>query len=198
MTKKIMNLYYINRVFLTDLTGTIIYDYWDLPVENPEGIAINNDVDPPMLYIATDPSAPSGPQYVPLVLGFYKPKNGTGYVYWDQKHLPDYVTNPPPCHGCHKVFEEAYENGFERAYYWENHFPEAESSGSVNIVLVSVLVPVCSSVCILMICSIICVLLIRKRITKKKGNLVPNDDPDELLQEEEQEFTFDDEATLLE
>eukprot|EP00324_Dicrateria_rotunda_P001203 CAMPEP_0206155308 /NCGR_PEP_ID=MMETSP1474-20131121/2025_1 /ASSEMBLY_ACC=CAM_ASM_001110 /TAXON_ID=97495 /ORGANISM="Imantonia sp., Strain RCC918" /LENGTH=245 /DNA_ID=CAMNT_0053553905 /DNA_START=222 /DNA_END=956 /DNA_ORIENTATION=- len=106
------------QVFLTDLTGTIVYDYWDLPVANPEGIAINNVADPPMLYISTDPSAPSGPQYVPLVLGFEKPKNGTGYVYWDGKHLPSYVTDPPPCDGCHDAFEEAYNNGFEGARYW--------------------------------------------------------------------------------
>eukprot|EP00339_Tiarina_fusa_P015038 CAMPEP_0117005734 /NCGR_PEP_ID=MMETSP0472-20121206/6228_1 /TAXON_ID=693140 ORGANISM="Tiarina fusus, Strain LIS" /NCGR_SAMPLE_ID=MMETSP0472 /ASSEMBLY_ACC=CAM_ASM_000603 /LENGTH=228 /DNA_ID=CAMNT_0004707027 /DNA_START=346 /DNA_END=1032 /DNA_ORIENTATION=+ len=94
------------KVFLTDLSGTVVLDSWDLPVQNPEGIAINNNSNPKYLYIATDPSAPSGPQYFPLIVGFEKPKEGTGYSTFDGENFPDYVTNPPPCDGC-EVFEES-------------------------------------------------------------------------------------------
>lgn len=185
---------------MTDLTGTIVYDYWDLPVVNPEGIAINNKADPPKLYIATDPSAPSGPQYVPLILGFEKPQNGTGYVYWDHKHLPKYVTDPPPCRGCHKAFEGAYENGFEKAYYWENHFPEAESSGNNSTVLISVLVPI-SAVCLLLMCITLCAIgvVVRKKIKKQNKGPLEVASFEDL--DEEQEYLTSlpgDEDSLLE
>merc|ERR1711974_340503 len=94
------------KVYLTDLTGTEVLDSWYLPVQNPEGIAINNNSNPKFLYIATDPSAPSGPQYLPLVVGFEKPIEGTGYTNYDPNNLPDYVTNPPPCDGCDEAFGE--------------------------------------------------------------------------------------------
>jgi len=98
------------KVYLTDLTGTEVLDSWDLPVKNPEGIAVNNNSDPKYLYIATDPSAPSGPQYLPLIVGFEKPVEGTGYVNYDPDNLPDYVTNPPPCDGCEEIFGEEEED----------------------------------------------------------------------------------------
>merc|ERR1711974_286167 len=84
------------RLFLTDLYGKEVIDYWDLPMENPEGIAINNDLDPPVVYIVTDPSSPHGKQYISAFFAFTKPVAGTGLRYYD-KHAP----SPPviPCDG---------------------------------------------------------------------------------------------------
>jgi len=92
------------RLYVADLTGTIVYDYWDLPMQNPEGIAIDNTKEPPLLYIATDPSAPTGPSYVPALFMFAKPEIGTGLVYHDEANPPEYALNSPPCDGCDAVW----------------------------------------------------------------------------------------------
>ena len=31
------------RLFITNLAGTVVYDYWDLPMQNPEGVAGGRD-----------------------------------------------------------------------------------------------------------------------------------------------------------
>lgn len=74
-------------------------------MENPEGIAIDNTVDPPLLYIATDPSAPHGPSYVPALFTFIKPSIGDGLVYYDPANPP--VIAPVSCKGCDQVYQMA-------------------------------------------------------------------------------------------
>ena len=37
------------RLYLTDTTGTIVYDYWALPIENPEGMQKNEQTQIPLL-----------------------------------------------------------------------------------------------------------------------------------------------------
>lgn len=90
------------QVFLTNLNGTIIYDYWDLSIVNPEGIAINNLVYPPEMYIVSDPSSPHGKQYISSLFVFTKPLNGTGLNYYD-KHNPEPETIY--CDGCEEIYE---------------------------------------------------------------------------------------------
>merc|ERR1712137_349549 len=99
------------RLFVTNLAGTIAYDYWDLPMQNPEGVAVDNSHDPPMIYITTDPSAASGPRYVPAIFSFAKPEIGSGLVYYDPQ-------NPPPypdvdCLGCSTVYAAVEEQSEE-------------------------------------------------------------------------------------
>ena len=118
------------RVYLTDLSGTEVLDSWDLPVQNPEGIAINNNSDPKYLYIATDPSAPSGPQYLPLLVAFEKPVEGTGYANFDPDNLPDYVTNPPPCDGCDDAFELQTDDDDNNSDGGDDNDVSQSSSGS--------------------------------------------------------------------
>ena len=94
-----------HRVFLTDLTGTTVLDSWDLPMENPEGIAIDNTVDPPMMYIVTDPSSPHGKQYIAAMFSFLKPKQGTGRAYSPSAN--EFSTGY--CEGCATIWEEIKE-----------------------------------------------------------------------------------------
>jgi len=99
------------RLFMVNLGGTVVYDYWDLPMQNPEGVAVDNTQNPPMLYITTDPSAASGPRYVPAIFSFVKPEVGTGLVYYDPE-------NPPPypdvdCLGCSTVYAAVEEQSEE-------------------------------------------------------------------------------------
>ena len=75
-----------------------VLDYWDLQMENPEGIAFNYLHDPPLLYITTDPSNPSGPPYVGVLYVFVKPAIGTGLLNYDPKNPPFYPTIQ--CDGC--------------------------------------------------------------------------------------------------
>jgi len=87
------------------------------------GIAIDNTQNPPMLYIATDPSAPRGPSYVPALFTFVKPSIGEGLVYYDPKNPPPY--EPQPCDGCQEVWDLA---AFYKQVYDDNkqHAKEME------------------------------------------------------------------------
>lgn len=40
-------------VFATDLSGGLVYGSWSLPLRNGEGIAVDNQADPPRLFVAT-------------------------------------------------------------------------------------------------------------------------------------------------
>jgi len=88
------------RVFLTDLFGETVLDYWDLPMENAEGIAIDNNQDPALMYIVTDPSSPHGKQYIPALFIFTKPVLGTGLNFG--KNIPPAVE----CDGCSSLYAE--------------------------------------------------------------------------------------------
>lgn len=107
---EVLNLFWFvsdqsERVYVTDKSGTIVFDYWDLSFENGEGIAIDNNHKPPLLYIATDPSGGSGgPDYVPALFKFEKPEIGTGLVYYDPENPPEYEIIP--CDGCDEVWAE--------------------------------------------------------------------------------------------
>jgi hypothetical protein len=176
-----MTLIYINRVFLTDPTGVTVYDSRDLPTTNPEGIAINNNATKPMMYVNTDPSAPSGPQYLPLLFGFYKPINGTGYSHYGKGHLPDYVTNPPPCDGCKEVYNQAVEHSFQQAEYWISHFPEVSS---MNLALWISLPIAAGTICCVacMGIGVIAGMLIAFRVRKRKYQRTSTE-PDLILEE---------------
>lgn len=91
---------------MTDVTCSVVYDYWDLPVLHAEGVAINYNVDPPELYITTDPSSPSGAPYVPILITFHLPKIGTGLMFPDH---PNIFQAPVYCDGCDEVWEEIRE-----------------------------------------------------------------------------------------
>ena len=93
------------RLYLINIAGTIVYDYWDLPMENPEGVAVDNTHQPPLLYVSTDPSAPRGPAYVAALFTFVKPSVGSGLVYYDAKNPPPYPA--VPCDGCSTVYRAA-------------------------------------------------------------------------------------------
>ena len=93
------------QVFLTDTTGKDVLDYWDLPMENPEGIAIDNTANPPLMYIVTDPSSPHGKQYVSAVFKFIKPVQGTGNSYFNASQPP--LLDSQSCDGCEQVWEDA-------------------------------------------------------------------------------------------
>mmetsp|Transcript_15085 Transcript_15085/g.19078 ORF Transcript_15085/g.19078 Transcript_15085/m.19078 type:complete len:236 (-) Transcript_15085:43-750(-) len=93
-----------SRVFLTDVTCSIIYDYWDLPILRSEGIAINYYVDPPELYITTDPSSPNGAPYVPIMVTFLLPKIGTGLKFPNNPNVLGTVN----CTGCDEVWDEIF------------------------------------------------------------------------------------------
>jgi len=98
-------------IYVTNVETGAVYDYWDLDMENPEGVALNNDHDPPLLYISTDPSSPQGAQYVAALFIFEKPTIGTGLGYQEKC---DYDDN---CVGCDEIKEEAKENqkAFDKA-----------------------------------------------------------------------------------
>jgi len=96
------------RLYITDLTGTVMYDYWDLPLENGEGLAVDNTQDPPLLYISTDPSAPRGPRYVPALFTFIKPSIGSGLLNYDPENPPPY--EKIPCEGCDVVYDLVAKN----------------------------------------------------------------------------------------
>eukprot|EP00012_Vannella_robusta_P002789 CAMPEP_0206186580 /NCGR_PEP_ID=MMETSP0166-20121206/2487_1 /ASSEMBLY_ACC=CAM_ASM_000260 /TAXON_ID=95228 /ORGANISM="Vannella robusta, Strain DIVA3 518/3/11/1/6" /LENGTH=406 /DNA_ID=CAMNT_0053601991 /DNA_START=95 /DNA_END=1315 /DNA_ORIENTATION=+ len=162
------------RVFLTDITGKHIYDYWDLPVENPEGIVINNNVTPPTLYIVTDPSSPKGKQYIPGMFFFTKPTQGTGLRYYNGN-------DPSPakvqCDGCEEVWKAA-----DKVVNKEHkHGPSV-----TTIVLASVLPPVSL---MLFFCSVI--VLVKALIILKRKQKSRAEDFDVLIHEPEHQYSDD-------
>merc|ERR1712130_72399 len=74
----------------------------DLPMEDAEGIAVDNLVDPPMIYLFTDPSSPHGKQYIAAMFSFKKPKEGSGLMY--DASSQEY-SSPVYCDGCNTVWE---------------------------------------------------------------------------------------------
>jgi len=157
------------RVFLTDISGRNIFDYWDLPVENPEGIVINNDVTPPTMYIVTDPSSPGGKQYVPAMFAFTKPVEGTGLSYYN-KHDP----SPPKveCNGCDDVWKAV-----DKAYH-------KNDANVTTIVLASVLPPVGLGLLFLLL---IFILVLGILIYKKKSSILDEEEMN-LTENEENYF----------
>lgn len=96
-----------DRMFLTNLTGETVLDAWDLPMENAEGIAVDNTSDPPMIYIFTDPSSPHGKQYVAAMFSFEKPVQGTGRLYPNRQEASSVqeLSAEAVCNGCETVWE---------------------------------------------------------------------------------------------
>ena len=82
----------------------MVFDYWDLPVSNPEGVAIDNSQDPPLLIITTDPSSPHGTGYIPALFVFVKPNIGEGLTFHNASNLP--TRHEVYCDGCDEVFAE--------------------------------------------------------------------------------------------
>ena len=84
-------------------------------------MAVDNDNDPPLLLIVTDPSQDTGAQYVPALFVFEKPSIGQGLQYYDPKHPPPYP--PVECDGCDEVFgdvvklSDAY-NRYQAELFW--------------------------------------------------------------------------------
>ena len=123
------------RVYVTDVTASIVYDYWSIPLTNGEGIAIDYIADPPLLYVTTDPSSPSGPPYQPLLAMFLLPEVGTGYQF------PDEPWNPPdtPCDGCQTAYEEIMEE--ENQFYSLVHHQEWIYSSELAAVMAVIFLP---------------------------------------------------------
>ena len=64
------SLLYANRIYATDITGRYIFDSWEIPsLHHPEGVIVDNNSSPPMIYIVTDPLSPHGK---PFISGFFK------------------------------------------------------------------------------------------------------------------------------
>jgi len=175
------------RVFLTDLQGSEVYDYWDLPMENPEGIAINNQIDPPAMYIVTDPSSPHGKQYISALFIFTKPRVGTGRQFYNKN-------DPPPpsveCDGCDTVWEivEEMSSAFISTYV------EEEPSGvNVETAVLSSILPVIAITLVVVVAVLILVFYRRRYgpLTKRRklsaATLTSLDDDEDI---------FDDEPTL--
>jgi len=87
-------------IFVTDLSGSLVYDSWALPLNNGQGIAINNNADPPRLYVTTDPHSTHNTQYVAALFEFQKPVIGTGLAYPDANE----EIVPVACDGCDQVW----------------------------------------------------------------------------------------------
>ena len=171
-------------------------------MSNPEGIAVDNVADPPMLYITTDPSAPSGKQYMPYLLGFHKPINGTGYSTYNKHNLPDYVTNPPPCSGCHSAYAEAVKAGLSSGEYWENHFPEALSDDNSNWKIITIVTVPVSSVLLLLLCiciiSALAITIRRRRFRNQTEEDILLGEMEEMAEmEEKNEFQLDEEELFI-
>jgi len=104
------------RVMLCDPTGRTVIDYWDLPMRNAEGIAINNQHDPPLMFISTD-SASGSRKYAGLFFKFAKPVAGTGNM--GQCN----VFKPESCDGCDEVCTELQSRGHHCQFFedWSVH-----------------------------------------------------------------------------
>lgn len=155
---------------MTDLEGKTVIDYWDLPMENPEGIAINNDLDPPVMYIVTDPSSPHGKQYISAFFAFEKPVAGTGLRYYD-KHAPP----PPPveCEGCDEVWEMVDEIS-------EAFISSIPTGVSVQKAVLSSVLPFVGLAIILFVLFIfVATIIIRRRMRSSNRNDKDKEDFDE-------------------
>lgn len=128
-------IWLITRVYVADVTASVVHDYWSIPLTNGEGIAIDYTVTPPLLYITTDPSSPRGAPYQPLLAAFLLPEVGTGYMY------PDVPWNPPDvtCDGCHTAYEEIVEGQDE--FYDLVHDQEVVYSAELIAVLAVIFLP---------------------------------------------------------
>ena len=88
------------KIYVTDLSGSLVYDSWALPLTHGDGIAINNNANPPRLYVTTDPHSSHGTEYVAALFEFEKPVIGTGLAYPDAE-----PASPVACDGCDKVWD---------------------------------------------------------------------------------------------
>ena len=124
-------------------------------MENPEGIAINNDLDPPVMYIVTDPSSPHGKQYISAFFAFTKPEEGTGLTYYN-KDAPS--PSLVPCDGCDEVFglAEALSSAFISSY-------EVEEEGvNVTTAVLSSILPFVA-LCMIVIIAVTVLIVFRKK-----------------------------------
>jgi hypothetical protein len=160
------------RLYLVSPKNYAVLDFWDLPMENPEGIAVDNSQDPPMLFIVTDPSSPHGKQYVGAFFQFIKPVQGTGLTFFPNGQ--NHTAPAPECEGCDEVWKAVA--AIPEAYI---KVPKHESHGTRNALIGSL-----SALLSLCLCSTIlgisCFVLIRrnkhKRLQEKQEVLLSEHD----------------------
>jgi hypothetical protein len=82
------------------------------------GVEVNNLVEPPLLYITTDPSGSVSSGFIPVLYTFIKPVIGTGLKFYNASNPPVYP--PVECEGCTEVFaeiESLYASEVESAHH---------------------------------------------------------------------------------